>query len=236
MAEDSTVVTIKGDYDQMDPVHFTGDAYFRNIVSNTVHALFYTTLVWNPFRLLDSRALIFPWSFLYLYPYPINDNLMSWIVCLTVARQAELREQSSSAVNLNYRDNFKAIQVQDVHVRTCITIEVDYIGLNCKLCTLGTKVFSVKRKITPDILYEYLVRTRSYTYRQKSGNIRVWKSSQALHGSSLKVTLLNFCFIKSFFKVIETCYCSWILMNKYVIILVILVYNQCNIDENFRLQ
>lgn len=45
MAEDSTVVTIKGDYDQMDPVHFTGDVYFRNVISNTVQTFCYTALI-----------------------------------------------------------------------------------------------------------------------------------------------------------------------------------------------
>ncbi|XP_045181541.2 uncharacterized protein LOC123540515 [Mercenaria mercenaria] len=36
-ADDSTVLIVKGDYDQMDPVDFTGDIYIRAVVPNTIY-------------------------------------------------------------------------------------------------------------------------------------------------------------------------------------------------------
>jgi hypothetical protein len=36
ITEDSTVLVIGGDYDQMDPVDFTGDFYIRTVEPNTV--------------------------------------------------------------------------------------------------------------------------------------------------------------------------------------------------------
>lgn len=38
-SEDSTVITIKGDYDQMDPIFLTGDNYNRPIANDTVLCL-----------------------------------------------------------------------------------------------------------------------------------------------------------------------------------------------------
>ena len=46
VTEDSTVLIISGDYDQMDPVDFTGDFYSRTVEPNTVGQMMFALSIY----------------------------------------------------------------------------------------------------------------------------------------------------------------------------------------------